>query len=850
MIEQIVQLSRNAQYEQFLYTLCLHLPVDIIGIFIESGLDVDRVFGDKDNHGKMFQCPDLLRIAIHRWSVEMIKLLDKYKFDFQLSVRIVYNRTKTIFLTLCEEGFVDGLKEIKSILETRSNFSYRNRHHKLQSKKSSTMQQYSGTKYKLKFNANLSWINNAKLNIDKNKNNGLHLAVTAMNFAMMKYLLENVYFTNGNLKDVQGMKIIKQTNKQNETPLVFACQYNSHQIIPIFKLLLDYSNNKKDLARAMYNGACNNNVFILKFMLEKKLGIGAIKSLNGAITKHNVEAVEILCKFDEIDVNAMGNDEVGNKSDNNSLQFGAEYGNREILKILLRKLMKDKKVCDVDSWHKCLDVDALANLKEIAQTATKSDDNQCVSLVDYLLENYNNYFEIAMRLRYDIYDTIRRGRIPNNTVTTDFYHQASYPQLNHNNTIRSNASGSSVDMSHSSSDSDSSSNSMVDRWTIHEALGYGAFGRVDRGTDNLRNGMEVALKFISVNKIIGLQNKNKNKRLKIVELIVNEIDTMHKIDHKNVIKLFAYNLDVDDSGTILLVFEYAQCGELYRFLAINKYFNDDIAKTYFEQILNALEICHAMGIIHRDIKPQNILLDSKYQIKIADFGLSTYDNDIKNKNTLFVGTRGYMSPELASPMIDYYEDETDRAIYKEITPSCDIFSLAVILWQMLNGIESMPFDEATSNDGKYAFIKDKDEKMFWKCHYNCRIIKKESSDCQRLLTRMFTYNPDDRIGISDIRKSDWYTGINGYNGDEKAQLFFEQLMRGIHYQLMIQQNTMARETYDRAGALISRSRTPGISRPASERQTKFAFSQLKLVICGNFFLCMFEPFLNFRYCDI
>ena len=189
-------------------------------------------------------------------------------------------------------------------------------------------------------------------------------------------------------------------------------------------------------------------------------------------------------------------------------------------------------------------------------------------------------------------------------------------------------------------------------------------------------GDELALKFISFQKRLKNKDNDKKAIAKCIKLIVTEIDTIQKINHDNVIKLLAYNLNVDNNGQVLLVFEYAQCGELYEFLNVSKYFTQQIAKTYVEQILDALQVCHAMGIIHRDLKPQNILLDSKFNVKIADFGLSTHIDDIQHENRLFVGTRGYMSPEIASPIIDY--DDDFNVVYQEITSACDIFSLGVI----------------------------------------------------------------------------------------------------------------------------------------------------------------------------
>ena len=604
--------------------MCSHLPVDVIEKFILQGLKPNQTFRIK-NGVDGFKYDNLLQIAINRKSVLMMQLLNKHNFDFE-------KYSQKVYLPMCDKGFVNGIKAMHQILEESREKPKNNK----QNKDSC----YNSVKKLHNPTSHVSWLNSTKLQTDEHGNNALHLAASSQNVELVEYLLDDVYFPNKNLGDTDGLTVINQTNYSKEKPLIFACKYNSHKIMPIVKLLIEYNKNISDYDMwcTMYNGACYNNLFVLKYMFDKKLGIETINStaidfncdydryhstpLMGAIEKHNVEAVEIFCKYDTIDI-----DTIKSKfQDFTALEFGAYFGNGEILKILLRTLMKSKKVQSLKSFHKCIHLNCLKRLKTIAQQGLKDgktnlkrkcQSDQCAGLLEYLIENYNNYFEIAIRLRYDVSSTIRNGAVPNYTVLTDFYHKYNRKYNYNSRTLKNKQMQIKRTASANNSKTKGRNCNRVDRWTIHEELGRGAFGRVEKGIDKLQNGMEVALKFISVNKMV--QRQNNKKRLKIIELIMNEIDTVHKIDHKNVIKLLAYNLNVDDSGTVLLVFEYAQCGELYRFLAINKYFNDDIAKTYFEQILNALEICHAMGIIHRDIKPQNILLDLKYQIKIADF---------------------------------------------------------------------------------------------------------------------------------------------------------------------------------------------------------------------------------------
>ena len=408
---------------------------------------------------------------------------------------------KSVYLTMCEKGFVNGMKKLNEILQGKHNET-----NKIQIGKNKI-----GTKTtKSLFN----WLDSSKFDKDEDGNNGLHLAVSSQNVEMVEYLLQEVYFPQKNLNNPHGLEVINQKNNMKQKPLVFACRYSSYKIVPIIKLLIDYSKNigDCDIWFAVYSSACSNNIFVLKYMFDNQLGIKTINStgedpecgtpLAGAIAQRNVEAVEILCKHESIDINTIVLNNI------TALDLAAYLGNGEVLKILLRTLMKNKKVHNLESLHKCLDLDCLNKLKSNAQESNKAG-NQCELLLEYLIKNYNNYFEIAIRLRYDIHNTIRNGRIPNCTVVTDFYPTQHIGNENQNFTETKTSS---------------KDGSTVDRWTIHEELGRGAFGRVERGIDNLQNNMEVALKFISINKMV--QTQNEKKRLKIIELIVNEIDTV------------------------------------------------------------------------------------------------------------------------------------------------------------------------------------------------------------------------------------------------------------------------------------------------------------------------------------
>jgi len=115
-------------------------------------------------------------------------------------------------------------------------------------------------------------------------------------------------------------------------------------------------------------------------------------------------------------------------------------------------------------------------------------------------------------------------------------------------------------------------------------------------------------------------------------LMGNEVQKLKKLpQHKNIIQLVDYNWEgklIQKSGVqkdvLSVVLELATGGDLFNYIfAKNQGFSEPIARYYFKQLIEAMEFMHTNNVVHRDLKLENLLLDDNYDLKIADFGLST-----------------------------------------------------------------------------------------------------------------------------------------------------------------------------------------------------------------------------------
>ena len=157
----------------------------------------------------------------------------------------------------------------------------------------------------------------------------------------------------------------------------------------------------------------------------------------------------------------------------------------------------------------------------------------------------------------------------------------------------------------------------------------------------------------------------------------------NKLKSKNIIEYYEH-INLKNIGCIIM--EFAKFGDLENFQKIinrKRHFSETLLSFIAKQILNGLDFLHQSKIVHMDIKPQNILIDEKLNIKITDFSVSfSYKNYNRNEKIVlpFSGTNLYMSPEIISRTKIDYED----------CNKIDLFSLGVVLYNL--AFEKFPYE--------------------------------------------------------------------------------------------------------------------------------------------------------------
>ena len=232
------------------------------------------------------------------------------------------------------------------------------------------------------------------------------------------------------------------------------------------------------------------------------------------------------------------------------------------------------------------------------------------------------------------------------------------------------------------------------------------------------------------------------------DVVMNEVGVMKQLNHKNIINLTDFSESAEfkkangaSSDVFYLALELANGGELFDFIAQTGKFSEETARFYFHQMCDSFTYLHGEGVSHRDMKPENVMLDSEFNLKLADFGFSS----TKAQNETRRGTDSYMAPEIH--MGQKYSGQ-----------NVDLFAAGIILFIMVT--QHPPFAQAIPKDPHYKTISANRVDLFWKLHSRNKPSGLEffSSEFRDLITSMLAFDPTHRPSLAEIKEHPWFTG--------------------------------------------------------------------------------------------
>ncbi|PWN32131.1 Pkinase-domain-containing protein, partial [Meira miltonrushii] len=251
----------------------------------------------------------------------------------------------------------------------------------------------------------------------------------------------------------------------------------------------------------------------------------------------------------------------------------------------------------------------------------------------------------------------------------------------------------------------------IGTYTLGRPIGEGTYGKVRLGTHRL-TGVRVAIKQVP---------KAHSSTL------TREIHHHRRLHHPNIMQLYEV---LASESYIWMVTELCAGGELYDYLVERGTMPEPEARRIFGQLCMAVAYIHDRGIVHRDLKLENVLLDERCNVKLGDFGF-TREFEGKKLMETFCGTTGYAAPEMLAGR---------RYTGEEV----DVWSLGIILYALVCG--ALPFDDDDDSVMKDKILKGDFE-----------LPDVLSEECLDLITKILQQDPTARPTIKDILRHPWFT---------------------------------------------------------------------------------------------
>eukprot|EP00811_Abedinium_folium_P034932 NODE_7770_length_1551_cov_10.393961.p1 GENE.NODE_7770_length_1551_cov_10.393961~~NODE_7770_length_1551_cov_10.393961.p1 ORF type:complete len:357 (+),score=67.31 NODE_7770_length_1551_cov_10.393961:92-1162(+) len=263
----------------------------------------------------------------------------------------------------------------------------------------------------------------------------------------------------------------------------------------------------------------------------------------------------------------------------------------------------------------------------------------------------------------------------------------------------------------------------ISDFELRTTLGTGTFGRVRLG--RFREGpitAPVALKILKKSELL---------RLRQVEHVKAEKDVLVMIQHPFIVTLIT---SFQDEKRIYMVMEYVNGGELFSYLRKEGRLKNDSARFYASEIVLALGYLHSLHIAYRDLKPENLLIDSRGNIKVTDFGFAKI---VEDRTWTLCGTPEYLAPELIQS--------------KGHGQAVDWWALGILIFEMLAG--HPPFYD----DNPFGiYQKVLQARVDFPRHLDLK--------AKDLIKRFLTHDRAKRFGClrngaEDVKKHKWFRGM-------------------------------------------------------------------------------------------
>ncbi|XP_070576328.1 testis-specific serine/threonine-protein kinase 4-like [Ptychodera flava] len=275
-----------------------------------------------------------------------------------------------------------------------------------------------------------------------------------------------------------------------------------------------------------------------------------------------------------------------------------------------------------------------------------------------------------------------------------------------------------------------------------ETLGHGSYATV-KWAVSAKHKCKVAIKIVS---------KRKAPEDYLAKFLPREIEVIKHLKHPN---LICFLQSIETTSRMYLIMEMAENGDLLDYIKAHGAIPETQAGIWFHQLVDGIEYCHSQGVVHRDLKCENLLLNKHNNLKITDFGFARGNMKPREGRIIlsetYCGSYAYAPPEIL------------RGIPYDPHVS-DIWSMGVILFTMIFG--RLPFDDTNHK----VLIQQVQTRVQFP---NNKTI---SEECKNLVCRILS-PAKQRINIHEIHKDPWFVRMSQYYKLKRTKVGAAQLQQ-------------------------------------------------------------------------